>query len=62
MAMAATMGSIFFRMPSLMPDHSPGHPDDPPHPEGSGRVRQGWAFQFGYIRAMIQAVAKEQHS
>ena len=43
----------------LMPDHSPGHPDDPPHPEGSGRVRQGWAFQFGYIRALIQAVTKE---
>ncbi len=43
----------------LMPDHSPGQPDDPPHPDGSGRVRQGWAFQFGYIRALIQAVTKE---
>ena len=43
----------------LMPDHSPLHPDDRP-PEGlSGRVRQGWAFQFGYIIAMIQAAAKE---
>jgi len=40
----------------LMPDHSPLHPDDVP-PEGcSGRVRQGWAFQFGYIIAIIQAV------
>ena len=40
----------------LMPDHAPHHPDDVA-PEGvSGRVRQGWAFQFGYIRAMIQAV------
>ena len=43
----------------LMPDHSPGHPDDAPHPDGSGRVRQGWAFQFGYIKALIQAVTKE---
>ncbi len=40
----------------LMPDHAPGHPDDPPHPEGSGRVRQAWAFQFGYIIALVQAV------
>jgi mannonate dehydratase len=40
----------------LMPDHAPLHPDDVA-PEGvSSRVRQGWAFQFGYIRAMIQAV------
>jgi mannonate dehydratase len=40
----------------LMPDHAPLHSDDRA-PEGvSGRVRQGWAFQFGYIRAMIQAV------
>lgn len=40
----------------VMPDHSPLHPDDVP-PEGvSGRVRQGWAFQFGYIIAMLQAV------
>ena len=29
-------------------------------PEGvSARVRQGWAFQFGYIRAMIQVVENE---
>ncbi len=43
----------------LMPDHSPVHPDDVA-PEGvSGRVRQGWAFQFGYIIALIQAVSKE---
>ena len=42
----------------LMPDHAPGHPDDQP-PEGvSGRVRQAWAFQFGYIIALIQAVSK----
>ncbi len=40
----------------LMPDHSPLHPDDV-NPSGvSGRVRQGWAFQFGYIIAMIRAV------
>ena len=43
----------------LMPDHAPLHPDDMA-PEGvSGRVRQGWAFQFGYIKALIQAVNKE---
>jgi mannonate dehydratase len=43
----------------LMPDHAPLHSDDVA-PEGvSGRVRQGWAFQFGYIRAMIQAVTNE---
>ncbi len=43
----------------LMPDHAPLHPDDIA-PEGvSGRVRQGWAFQFGYIRAMIQAVTND---
>ena len=56
------LARIFFRTGypyMLMPDHSPGHPDDPPHPEGSGRVRQGWAFQFGYIKALIQAVKKE---
>jgi len=42
----------------LMPDHAPGHPDDQA-PEGvSGRVRHAWAFQFGYIIAMIQAVNK----
>ena len=42
----------------LMPDHAPGHPDDQA-PEGvSGRVRQAWAFQFGYIIAMIEAVNK----
>ena len=43
----------------LMPDHAPGHPDDPSPPGVSGRVRQAWAFQFGYITAMVQAVSKE---
>ena len=33
----------------IVPDHSPGHPDDP-------GAYQGFAFQFGYIKAMIQAV------
>ena len=43
----------------LMPDHAPGHPDDRP-PEGvSGRVRPAWAFQFGYIIGLIQAVNAE---
>ena len=40
----------------LMPDHSPLHPDDQPLAGVSGRVRQAWAFQFGYIIAMIRAV------
>ena len=44
----------------LMPDHAPGHPDDPSPPGVSGRVRQAWAFQFGYIIALIQAVNLEQ--
>ena len=36
----------------LVPDHAPGHAD----PESA---RQAWAFQFGYIKAMIQAVNDE---
>ncbi len=40
----------------LMPDHAPGHPDDIPSPGGSGRACQAWAFQFGYIIALVQAV------
>ncbi|MCZ6679689.1 MAG: mannonate dehydratase [Candidatus Poribacteria bacterium] len=43
----------------VMPDHAPSHPDDTSPPGGSGRVRQGWAFQFGYIIALIQAVNSE---
>lgn len=39
----------------LMPDHAPGHPDEP----GNTRVRPAWAFGFGYIKAMIQAVNSE---
>jgi mannonate dehydratase len=40
----------------LMPDHAPHHPDDVA-PEGvTSRMRQAWAFQFGYIIALIQAV------
>ncbi|MDA0335728.1 MAG: mannonate dehydratase [bacterium] len=54
-----TLAKIFHRTGypyMLMPDHAPHHPDDP-HPPGlSVRVRQGWAFQFGYIIAMIQAL------
>lgn len=34
----------------LMPDHIPTHPDDP-------GTAQGFAFGYGYITAMIQAVA-----
>ena len=40
----------------MMPDHAPHHPDDVSPPGVSGRVRQAWAFQFGYIIALIQAV------
>ena len=43
----------------LMPDHAPGHSDDLSPPGVSGRVRQAWAFQFGYIIALIQAVNSE---
>jgi mannonate dehydratase len=60
-----TLAKIFHRTGypyMLMPDHAPNHPDDRA-PEGvSGRVRQGWAFQFGYIIALIQAVKHESAS
>lgn len=36
----------------VVPDHAPGHQD----PENR---RQGFAFDFGYIKAMIQAVMDE---
>ena len=35
-----------------VPDHAPGHKD--PH-----SMRQAWAYEFGYIQAMIQAVMDE---
>ena len=38
----------------LMPDHTPDHPDDLSQPGISIRVNQAWAFQFGYITALIQ--------
>ncbi|MEE2754445.1 MAG: mannonate dehydratase [Candidatus Latescibacterota bacterium] len=47
----------------LMPDHAPHHPDDVAPDGVTSRVRQAWAFQFGYIIALIQAVenaAKEK--
>ena len=40
----------------LMPDHAPVHPEDVAPPGAGGRVKQAWAFQFGYIAAVIQAV------
>ena len=43
----------------VMPDHAPSHPDDTSPSGVSGRVRQAWAFQFGYIIALIQAVNSE---
>lgn len=33
----------------VMPDHMPHHPDDP-------KGRQGFAFAFGYIKALLQAL------
>ena len=46
----------------LMPDHAPSHPDDIA-PEGvSNRVSQAWAFQFGYIIALIQAAKNEERN
>jgi mannonate dehydratase len=33
----------------VMPDHMPTHPDDP-------GGHQAFAFAYGYIKAMIQAV------
>ena len=55
-----TLARIFHRTGypyMLMPDHAPSHPDDKHPPDVSVRVSQGWAFQFGYIIAMIQAVS-----
>jgi len=36
----------------VMPDHMPQHPDDP------GGL-QAFAFGFGYVKALIQAVNSE---
>jgi mannonate dehydratase len=36
----------------IMPDHLPNHPDD-------ASQREGFAFAYGYIRGLIQAVAEE---
>ena len=48
----------------LDPDHAPSHPDDPdvspknvvsgPYAGGSGRMTQGFSFQFGFVIATIQ--------
>ena len=43
----------------LMPDHRPQHPDDVAPAGVSGRVSQAFAFQYGYITALIQAVNRE---
>ena len=44
----------------LMPDHAPAHPDDQSPDGSSGRIRHGWAFQFGYIASVIQAVKRSR--
>ena len=36
-----------------VPDHAPGHGDP-------GAQRQAFAYQFGYIKAMIQATMDEE--
>ena len=36
----------------VMPDHVPRHPDDP-------GGRQGFAFAYGYIKALMQAVESD---
>lgn len=43
----------------LMPDHAPLHPDDKAPDGVTRRVSQAWAFQFGYIIALIQAAENE---
>ena len=44
----------------LMPDHAPAHPDDQSPAGSSGRIRHGWAFQFGYITSIIQAIKRSR--
>ena len=39
----------------LMPDHAPYHPDE----TGKGRMRPSYAYQYGYIKALIQTVYSE---
>jgi mannonate dehydratase len=39
----------------MMPDHMPSHADDP-------RGLQAFAFGYGYIKALIQVVATEDHA
>ena len=48
----------------LMHDHGPNHPDDTGTTGSDGEllihVNQAWAFQFGYINAVIQAVKRSR--
>jgi len=37
----------------IMPDHLPNHPDDP-------QQHEGFAFAYGYIRALMQAISSEE--
>ncbi|MBT4138335.1 MAG: TIM barrel protein [Candidatus Latescibacteria bacterium] len=46
----------------LMPDHAPHHADDVAPDGFTRRVSQAWAFQFGYIIALIQAAENESES
>ena len=36
----------------IVPDHAPSHKD--------GNMKEAWAYEFGYIQAMIQAVMEEE--
>jgi mannonate dehydratase len=49
LAVARTLGEVGYRY-MLMPDHMPGHADDP---HGS----QAFAFGYGYIKGLLQAIA-----
>ena len=54
----------------LDPDHAPSHLEDPdrspanmvggPYAAGSGRLTQGFAFQFGFVIATIAAVKRSR--
>lgn len=54
----------------LDPDHAPSHVEDPdrspgqlvggPYAAGSGRLTQGFAFQFGFVIATIASVKRSR--
>ena len=54
--LAQTLHSVGYEY-MLMPDHAPNHPDEPNAHEGAP-----FAFQFGYIIAVVQAVTLAQRA